>query len=263
MDDPVQGQEPQGGGSAETPTALESDLQTVPEEYREHVAPILERWEKNTNARLQEAAELKKTLGPYQEIQALSAYQPEQLSELLAWHQQVTSSEDAYRQWLTEQAQNAGLTPQEEQQLADAGETGELSQERIEQIIEERSQQRLQPLEQQLNQLVEQQAVNTTEGEIRDGFARFEKDAGKKFSDEEKEAILELGINEQGDNWLEVGLDRWNKMTAMVQKAFVDEKAGAPGSALSAGGTEAFKATTDSKEAGEMARSLFRSMQEA
>lgn len=260
MPDDTQPDTGQGGEEA-AGSPYDSYLSNVPEQAREAAEQWFRDTSKGLDAKLQEAAELKKSLGPYQEVEALGSYQPDQLKELLAWHQQITSSEDTYRQWLTEQAQAAGLTPAEEQQLEDAESSGELTREEVQKLIEERSQAQLQPLEQQFNQLAEQRAIDTTETEIRDGFSRIEKDAKRAFSDEEKTAIMDLGINEDREDWLQYGFDRWQKMGAMWQKAFVDEKAGGPGSPLSAGGQEAFKPTGDFAEATKQARERWRQAQ--
>lgn len=261
MADDVQ---PDQGQGTEAPTGgsqFDSYLSTVPDAARGAAEAWFKDTSKSLNEKLDEAAELQKTLGPYREVEALGQYQPDQLKELLAWHQRVTSSEDTYRQWLTEQATAAGFTPAEEQALEDAEVQGDLTREEVQKLIEERSQAQVQPLEQQLNQLVEQQQIASTETEIRDTFATLEKEAGGKFSDEEKEAILELGINESGDDWLKVGYGRWQKMVSQAQKAFVDGKAGGPGSPLTAGGSEAFKPTTDWSEAGKQARERWRQAQ--
>src|ERR1700757_4296544 len=66
--------EGQGGEATGTPTALESYLQTVPEDQRQHVEPYLRDAEKNVNGRLQEAAEFRKTWEPFSQIETLSQY---------------------------------------------------------------------------------------------------------------------------------------------------------------------------------------------
>jgi hypothetical protein len=260
MPDDTQPDEGQGGGEA-TGSPYDSYLQSVPDGVREAGEAWFKDTAKGLDAKLQEAAELKKTWGPYQQVDALSAYQPEQLSELLAWHQQVTGSPEAFQEWLANAAKEAGLTPQEEQNLEDAEASGELTREEVQKLIEDRSQAQLQPLQQQLEQLTEARAIDTTEAEIRDGFSRLEGEHKKKFSDEEKSAIMDLGINEDRADWLDYGFDRWTKMGALIQKAFVDDKTNAPGSPMSAGGSEAFKPTSDFKEAQQQARERWRQAQ--
>jgi hypothetical protein len=258
MDPDVQGDTPQG---TESPGIFDSYLQAVPEDARETVTSYLKDAEKNVNERLAEASEIKKAWEPYQQVEALKQYPPEQLSELLAWHQQVTQSDDAFQQWLANAAQEAGLTPAQEEALEDAEVQGDLTREQVQQLIEQQAQQQVQPLEQKYNELAELRAIDTTESEIRDGFARIEKEAGKQFSDEEKTAIMDLGIQEERDDWLDYGYDRWQKMGAMWQKAFVDDKAKAPQPSMTTGGQQAFKPTTDFDEAKIQMKERWRQMQ--
>src|SRR6478609_1077891 len=88
-------------------------LDAVPEEHRETVAAYLKDAEKNVNERISKASEIEKRLGPYQDVLDPAAYPPDQLQELLAWHQQVTATPEAFQTWLSETAQEAGLTVKE------------------------------------------------------------------------------------------------------------------------------------------------------
>lgn len=252
-------EQPVEGQDATASTGLfDSYLQAVPEDARETVASYLKDAEKNVNSRLEKAAELEKTWGPYQNVDALSQYPPEQLSELLAWHQQVTSSDEAFQQWLSQAAGEAGFTKAETEDLATAEETGELSQAKIEQLIQDRASQQLQPLEQKLSQWEEKQVLNETANEFSSEIARLEKEHGD-FNEEVVKAIIDLGKDYEGEgSWVQAGYDRLEKISGDAQRAFVTAKSGQPAGALSAGGLEAFKATTSFKEAEEQLRERLR-----
>ena len=261
MPDDVQPQE--GQGSEATGGLFDSYLEAVPAEARETVTSYLKDAEKNVNSRLQEAAEYKKTWEPYQGVEALKSYPPEQLSELLAWHQQVTSSDDAFQQWLANAAQEAGLTKAEEQELAAAEDEGELTREQVQQLVEQQAAERMQPVEQQLQELVEIRQTDAIEQEIRDTFSKFEAEKDTKFSDEQKVAIMNFTIHDESDEqWLEHGLEQWEKMVAMVQKDFVDTKTSQPEPAMSTGSQAQTKATTDWSEANNQMRERFRAMRQ-
>src|SRR5580692_10634926 len=120
-----------GQGPDESGGLFDSYLQTVPEDGRDTVAGYLKDASKQVESRLQDAAEIQKNLGPYQQVETLAQYTPEQLNELLAWHQQVTSNDDAFKSWLSNAAQEAGLTPAEESQLSEAEEVGDLTPEQV------------------------------------------------------------------------------------------------------------------------------------
>ncbi len=252
---PDQGQGAEGEGGIFAPY-----LEAVPEEHRETVAGYLKDAEKNVNKRISEASEIEKTLGPYKDLD-LSAYPPDQLQELLAWHQQVTATPEAFQTWLADTAKEAGLTVQEAEEVEDAVETGELSQRDVERMIEERVQERLGPSEERLSQWEEQQAINQEETSIRDGFQRLEADEGVSLSDDQKAQIMDLGMAHDGDDWVKFGFDRYREIGTESQKAFLASKTGAPGAPLSAGGAPAFKPTTDFREASNQLRERLRNEQ--
>jgi hypothetical protein len=257
MPDDVQPDE--GQGTEATGGLFDSYLQTVPEDGRDTVASYLKDASKNVESRLQEAAEIQKTLGPYKQVEALSGYEPEQLSELLAWHQQVTSSEEAFQQWLTNQAREAGLTPAETQELQAADEGGELTREQIQQFIDQRAAEQVQPIEQRLNEWEEQRQIDTTEVEIRDELTRLESENSLELSPDQKAMVLDLGMNHEGDgSWVQAGFDRFKEITTAGQRAFVAEKVAQPRTPVSGGGVEAFKPTTDWGEATQQARERLR-----
>lgn len=255
MDDPVQPDEGQGGESAGT---FESYLSTVPEDVREHVEPYLKEAEKNVNGRLQEAADFRKTWEPYKDTLDPQAYPPEQLSELLAWHQQVTSSDEAFKSWLSGASKEAGLTPGEEAALEEAEVSGELTREEVQKLIEEQAEQRVAPLREELTAFQTEQAVNAEEGKIRSRIDVLQKEASVELTEAQKADVFELGANDPGDDWVKTGWDRYMAIAANAQKAFVQEKAKQPSPSLTTGGAETFKPTTSWKEAEAQARERLR-----
>jgi hypothetical protein len=253
---PDQGQGDAGGG------LFDSYLQTVPEDGRETVESYLKDASRNVESRLQEAADLKKTWEPYQPVQdTLRAYDPEQLQELLAWHQQVTSSDEAYQRWLGNAAKEAGLTPAEEDALEAAEATGELTREEIQKIIADQAEQRVAPLQERLTQFETEQAINAEEQNIRTQLEQLQAQEKIQLSESQKAMVLDLGMNAPGENWIKEGLDRFREITTEGQRTFVEQKTSQPSPTLTGGGAERFKPTTDWKEASEQARERLRQSQ--
>lgn len=232
-------------------------LEAVPAEHRETVAGYLKDAEKNVNERISKASEIEKTLGPYKDVD-LSGYPPDQLQELLAWHQQVTATPEAFQTWLTETAKENGLTRAEEAEVEQEAIEGDLTPEQVQKLVEEKAQERLQPLEQRLSQWEEKQAIDDTEAQIRTDFAKIETDEKVQLTDEQRAVIMDLGMAHEGDDWVKVGFDRYREIGTESQRAFVTEKSGGPGSPLGAGGMPAFTPTTDFKEAGRQLRERLR-----
>jgi hypothetical protein len=243
--------QPDGGQGGEAAGGLfDSYLQTVPEEHRETVSSYLQDASKNVDSRLQEAAEFRKQWEPFSQINGLSQYDPEQLSQLLAWHQQIVSTPEAFQQWLAQAAKEAGLTPAEQQQLSDLEQDGELNREQIEHLIQQQADQRVAPLQQKLEQFEEQQAAKQEESAIIGALTQIEDQAKLKFSEDQKEAILQLGIafvtDSQGRelpigdvSWVQKGFERFQSIASEAQRAFVEGKSQQPNPPLPTGGQPA------------------------
>jgi len=242
---------------------LESYLQTVPEEHRAIVEPHLREHEKNVNGRLSEAAEFRKTWEPFSKIDGLSQYEPDNLTQLLAWHQQIVSNPDAYRQWLEQATTEAGLTLAEQQAL-ESDEDGDLTPEKVQQLVEQQAQQQLAPLQQRLEQFEAQQAEATEETAIRNAFDEIEGAEKLSFSEDQKEMIYQLGlalaVDEQGNplpmgdaSWVKAGFDRFREMSSAAQRAFVADKTGVPGPPLTTGGASTVLAPKTFDEADKLA----------
>jgi hypothetical protein len=268
MPDDLQPQEGQGDAGS---GIFDPYLQAVPEDARDAVAGYLKDAEKNVNGRIAQAAELEKTWAPFKDVQdTLTAYDPEQLSELLAWHQQVTSSDEAFKGWLQQASQEAGLTPAEKQELADAEQQGELTREEVQQLIQQTAEQRFAPIQEQLGQLEAEKAVDYEAQAIDQAFAAIQSEnTGLELSKEQKAVILDLGMplayDKQGKelpmgdaSWVKAGFDRWKEITAAGQRAFVEEKTRQPAQALTSGGTPALKPITSFGDANEALRERLR-----
>jgi hypothetical protein len=260
MADDVQPDE--GQGTEATGSQFDSYLQTVPSEAREAAESWFKDTSKGLNEKLDEAAAIRKTWEPYESVKdTLASYPPEQLSELLAWHQQVTSSDEAFKEWLGNASKEAGLTPAQEDALETAEATGELTREEVQKLIEEQAEQRVAPLREELTQFQTEQAVNAEEGKIRTRIDELQKEASVELTEEQKAMVFELGANDPGDDWVKTGFDAFRKISAEAQKAFVQDKGKAPTPSLTAGGSEKFKPSTDFKVVGEQAKERLRQMQ--
>jgi hypothetical protein len=258
----------QGQGPDTTGGIFDSYLNAVPEEHRETVTGYLKDAEKNVNERLAEAANLKKEWEPYKEVGALSSYSPEDLAQLLEWHQQVSASPDAYQTWLATAAQEAGLTPAQAEELDEAEESGELTREQVQQIIAEQSTQATAPLEARLAEFEQQRGIDIESEAIRGELDRLEKDAHVELSENQRAMVIDLGmpasVNDKGEDlpvgdtsWIGVGFDRLKEVGTEYQRAFVEGKANQPASAMTTGGVPSMKPITSFDDAKQALRERF------
>ncbi len=265
MADDVQPQEGQGDQGT---GIFDPYLQAVPEDAREAVAGYLKDAEKNVNGRLQEAATLEKQFGSFKDID-LSGYDSEGLSQLIAWHQQISQNEDAFKEWVAATAQEMGLTPKEEDELAESVEDGELTREQIQQMIQDASQERLSPVQEQLTAIEQEKAIDLEEHAIGKAFEELQTEHGLDLSKEQRETILRLGAdyayNDKGEDlpmgdssWVKQGFEDLQKLLAGAQVDFINEKSGTPQGALSVGGVPQAKPITSFEDANAAMRERLR-----
>jgi hypothetical protein len=248
----------QGQGDASTPGIFDPYLQAVPEDAREYVAGYLKDAEKNVNGRLSQASELEKTFGPYKDVD-LTGYDPETLSQLVTWHQQITSNPDAYRQFVETEAKELGITPAEAEQVIAAEDDG-TSPEGVQQLIDRMAEERLAPIQAGLTQIQEEKATEIETQAIEQAFSQIQVKLGREMNKEEKADILDLGMplayDEKGTelpagdaSWVIKGFERLEALHATAARLFVEQKAQMPGGALSSGGVPALKPITSFEDA--------------
>lgn len=258
MDDPVQGEQPQGADSQ--PGVFDSYLQSVPEDHREPVAQYLKDAERQVNSRLQEAAELRKTWQPYQDA-GVTQLPPDQAQQLLEWYGYI-QQEGNYEQWLREQYEQL-----DQQQVREDPSLEGLSRTEVEQLAQQMAEQQLAPFQQQLEQMQFQQATDQEHSLMQSALTDLEKEHGVKLNEEQKAVVFDLGMSAMpdegqtlanGHNWVKAGFDRFQEIASQAQRAFVDQKAQQPPTPLQSGGVAGVQAPTDWKGAAEMARERMR-----
>lgn len=252
-----------GQGAEASGGLYDSYLQFVPQERHAEATAHLQEVSKDVNSRLEGAAEFRKQWEPFSQIEGLSQYDPERLSELLAWHQQVVSTPDAFQQWLAQAAKEAGLTAAEGQQLSELEQDGELTREQIEQLVQQQADQRLAPLQQRLEQFEQDQMVGQEETAISQAFDQIESESKLSLSEAQKEMILDLGMAfavadgkelQMGDaSWVQKGFERFQSIMSDAQRSFVDGKSQQPNPPLTTGGQQATGAPKTFEEARQQA----------
>lgn len=251
-------QQVEGQDTPESPGFFDSYLEKVPEDGRETVAAYLKDAATQVNTRLENASELEKTWGPYKDVDLVSRYKPEDLSEILAWHQQVTSSEDAMNQWIAETAQAAGFTKAESEQIESLEEEGSLTKEEVQQLIADRAAEQVAPLEQRLQAFEAEKEIDRIETQTTQDLKKLEEEQKVTFSEDQKAIIFDLGMDDKTENWLQTGYDRFKQISAAAQKEFVEDKTAQPAPAVTTGANAASKPTSSFDEATKIATEKLR-----
>lgn len=247
-----------GGGQGDSvPGVFDSYLESVPEDGREAVAAYLKDAEKTVNGRLSEAAALRENWGGYEEHLAdyREKYKPEELAQVLAWHQQVSQDDNAYQTWLTEAAKQAGLIAGD----APPVEEGDVSREDIAKLIDEQVQARTAPVQERLEAWEYDRQVQETEQTTRDGLDALEAEHKVELSQKQRALVMELGMEHAGEDWLKVGFGRLQQIVADSQHTFVANAQAQPGSPIKGGGAPpAVKSPATFEDAGKIARERLR-----
>ncbi len=249
------------GGTGDT-GLYDSYLQFVPEDRRNDALAALKESSSTVDARLREAAELRKTYEPYTQIQGLTDYGPEGVGQLLGWHQTVTASEDAYREFLKTESQAAGLIP-EEDRTPEQDALADLSPKQI----EEQVQKLIAPLEERINNDQQGRLIEQETQLLNDRFTAFEKEHSLTLSPQQRSWIMAAAQAEDNDeghmlalghDWVTPGFDAYLQIRADAQKEFVDGKAKQPAPAVTAGGVAATHVSTSWEDVREQARERMR-----
>jgi hypothetical protein len=222
--------QPEGQGQPDAQTGL-YDLSTVPEEYRSHVERIAKDIDRNVNAKLQEAAEYRKSWEPYSQL-GVNEVDPEGLAALMEFAQAI-SDPDSARDAILNLAQalelDLGVDPDafdDEGGEADPVESLRAEIESIKQAEAARQEQA------QIAQL-QQQALTSYQSE----YAEVEKLNGKPFSPEEKTQLIGLAKRFQldHDEPIKAAYQLIQSISGSAEKALVDGQPTPPAPAEPAG----------------------------
>lgn len=258
MADDAQPDEGRGEGGA---GLYDSYLQFVPQDRHQEALAHLKDISSGVETKLREAADLRTTYEPYTQ----SGYGPEELKQLVGWHQQVTSSEDAYREFLKAESEAAGLIP-EAQRTPEQDVLADLNPKQI----EEQVQKLIAPLEERINNDQQGRLIEQETTLLNDRFVAFEKEHGLTLSPQQRSWIMATAQAEDNDeghmlalghDWVTPGFDAYLQIRADAQKEFVDGKANQPKPAVSAGGVAATPVSTSWADVREQARERMRQNQ--
>lgn len=134
------GVQPDTGQGAASEAPYAEYLNSIPEEHRAMVEPAFKKWDADTTKRFQEHSEFRKQWEPYAET-GIHQLPPETVQGLA---QLAQMDQGQFTDWLREQANAAGLIPQENS-------TEDLST-LVDPSVEQLVKQQLSPIEQQLQQ---------------------------------------------------------------------------------------------------------------
>jgi len=224
--------QPDFGGQGQSASQGLYDLASVPEHLREHVTPILKDIEGNVTRRFQQYSDQVKSWEPYAQL-GINEVDPQELAELLEFRQ-IVQDQDAFKQWYDHVGQELGYG----QQQSDADEFdldgldgGGLSEQRIQELVQEQLQQHITPLQQYQQEQQWNMQVQAEHDAI-----EAELDALGIEDKNERTAVLTWAYPYGDDpDSIKKGHADYQRFVGNVESRFVNQKAKAPGPAISGG----------------------------
>lgn len=206
------------------------DLSQVPEHLHEHLAPILKDIEGNATRKLQDGAEARKRLEAYEQF---GITEPDQLQEVVGTYLALQDPE-LRRQWWDAVGEQEGWF--EDDGTAETPEEGQLTPERIQQIVQEQIQQAVSPLAQEFAQQRDQQAVSQSLQTIQTKLGALHEQHG----DFDDDIICDIagGPSFQSlplEEALDKAFERYQQIKGTGEAGLIDSKLGQRGGGLPAG----------------------------
>lgn len=232
---------------AKTPLADLYDLSSTPEELRPYAEDLLGQVSKNVDAKFREHAEYRKGWAPFEEL-GLRDMNPQEVSELLQFRNEILGNEDALKEWLGAAAEHVGWQPElshddwvalgeangffesdEGTEAAeDSGQIDLLPQ--IQSMLEER----LRPIEELVNSQRQEAGVAEVKAQLEQQLQSLEEQHGEY----DRAAVVRLAQsfqNEGSEDPIQDAFDEYMRLRGSSQSALLEDKAGQPGVSLGTG----------------------------
>jgi hypothetical protein len=216
-----------GQGDATTDSGL-YDLDSVAPEIRDAVAPHLKAIEGNVTKKFQEAADYRKQWSPYEEV-GIKDVPPETLQELLAFAKMASdpTQSDQFNEWLKTAAEERGLMGES---VDDSDlEVGEMSPDKIQELIAEKVSEALKPIEERTQQQEQQRLEQEASQEITSQLEQIRKD-NPDLPEGAENAIVRLAYSyaDEDKDPIGKGFAEYQELIGMGEKGLFAKKAGQP-----------------------------------
>lgn len=217
---------PEGGnveGGSELDTSLYPGIENVPQEYRQHVDPILREVTKNANTKFEDYSSQLKSWEPYQELGLQDKIDPENLQGLLGLYDAIAAAENGDKSVFTEWWNSVGndfelFDSNSEDEFSDEFEeqSGQLTQDQINQAIQDGIAKQMEPFMQAQQQAQENEELEAANASIDQEFEPIKEQLGDKFTPEVERAILKLGLGYDQES-VKHGFMDWKAMVEAAQ----------------------------------------------
>lgn len=187
-----------GGGEAELDTSLYPGIDNVPQEYRQHIDPILREVTKNANTKFEDYNNQLKTWEPYKDYNIPEKIDPDTMGGLIGLYDAIIAAEngekDQFSEWWDKVGNDFELFDTEgaEEELEE--ENPQATPEQIAELVKQGVAEQMAPFQQQRQQEMEQAELNEANENIDKELEPIKQQLGDKYTPEIEKAILKLGL---------------------------------------------------------------------
>jgi len=234
MADDVQTGAGEGDVQGDEATSGLYDLDSVPQELREHVEPHLKAITRNVDSKFREASEYRKQWEPYEQL-GVNNMDPQALAGLLAFAE-TANDDEAFAKWFEETGRDSGLFEQLGYMKADEPFTdpGEFNPEQIAEMVKDAVAEQMAPVNEQLSQQQQEQIQREAEQQVVDTWAQIEAD-NPDLPDDAKDAVLRFALSYiEGDEddigqAIGDGFEEYKRIVAQGESDLFAQKSNQPG----------------------------------
>jgi hypothetical protein len=215
------------------------DLDSVPQELRSHVEPILREMEGNVTRRFQQRADELREWEPYQEL-GVHEIDPAELERLLTFAE-MAQDPDQFSNWWRTVGQQMGLSLDEggdgTEDFSD-DELDDLTPEQVQELIAEQVAEKISPIEAALQENAYAQAEQEAMADISDQLGQLVDEHGDEL---DTDAILQLAyayVDEDPDGAIQRGFEDYQKLVSNAGADLFDRKVKQPKTPEGRGATD-------------------------
>lgn len=231
------------------------DLSEVPDDYREHIEPLLKKVQQNVDGKFREHADYRKQWEPYESLN-LNEYEPEDIERLLNFATMINEDEDGFKEWWQKVGDELGFLDsylesdldEDDDDLLD----GEIDMSTVQQAISEQVEQALSPILDRFRNEDQKDAVQQANQLIDSQIEALKKEHGEF----DEQAVFRFAMGYEGEDAVLKGFEDYQKFVNGIKIDTVNGKIkNAPGNTEGEGraNTNA-EPVRDFKDAKEIAR---------
>lgn len=224
------GQESQDTNSQISDPNLIPNYDSVPNEYRQHLDPIIKQMQSNIGKKFEEHANYRKQFEPYEQL-GITEVEPETLGDLLQLLE-VMNNEEQFKEWYDAVGQQYGWNSQDDAEYEDddfdVEDEESFNPEMLQNLINQTVEQAIAPYQQVLQEQEQQTQLQNADAEIGKQLDALREEHGD-FDQEAEAYICKLALAHGDDpEALQKGFQDYQQLVGKGESELFDATNNAP-----------------------------------